>query len=68
MVEIAWFLRWTTAIERRRSQSVRTIEYEKNRQVFLLDYTVDLIWYLAINLCPGKRIAAKAADRWSTTN
>ena len=63
MVEIAWFLRWTALWQRLSGVQILVGWYEKDRQVVLLDYTVDLIWYLAINLCPGKRIAAIAADR-----
>ena len=61
MVEIAWFLRWTALWQRLSGVQILVGWYEKDRQVVLLDYIVDLIWYLAINLCPGKRIAAQCS-------
>ena len=61
MVEIAWFLRWTALWQRLSGVQILVGWYEKDRQVVLLDYTVDLIWYLAINLYPGKRSKAGSA-------
>ena len=64
MVEIAWFLRWTALWQRLSGVQILVGWYEKDRQVVLLDYTVDLIWYLAINLCPGKRSMAGSVQTY----
>ena len=67
MVEIAWFLRWTALWQRLSGVQILVGWYEKDRQVVLLDYIVDLIWYLAINLCPRKRSLAAGSVQTRVT-